>query len=285
MINLVIKLGNFFSIRLMINYAFILVPSLIIFYLLFRIINTNKKDELFVLFMMRVLVCFLVMMLPILYNTSSLLFSKQSSNFQNVIEYVNEDNIAFDYTISNEEKFFKRFYIGDSRTVGMYYALYGGSGNFISSVTDQERWYAKVSAGYNWFINDAINQIDLYLEKDSYDLIFLMGANDLYNANIAFNYINIISEYAINYPDSNFIVVSVNPINDSLISEHGYSVINQDVISFNNNLNEEILRINISNLNYCDTYKDIINVFETNDGLHYTAKTYRSIYNLINSCL
>ena len=112
-----------------------------------------------------------------------------------------------------------------------------------------------------------------------------MGANDLYNSYIANNYINGIKEYADNNPNSNFIIVSVGPINDELISNHGYASRNENVIAFNKNLVQSVNNSDLKNLFYCDIYNGIIDNYETGDGLHYSAKTYQMIYELISSFL
>ena len=280
MANLFNKFSMLFSFKQIINLVFIIVPLIIIVFSLFNIIKYFKKDELFILFVVRVLVCLFFMMIPVLYNSSKLLYHNHK-----VIEKTNEE-YAFNFEkIKNEDSDLKKLYIGDSRTVGMYYAMYGGSGNYISVDNGQETWYAKVSAGYNWFINDALHQVNNHLVGGNYELVFLMGANDLYNSKLATNYINIIKEYAEQYPNSKFIIVSVNPINDELSLNHGYSSTNQMVIDFNYTLEEAINDTRLDNISYCDTYKNILNEYETNDGLHYNANTYKKIFNLINSCL
>ena len=283
MANLIFLLSDLISFKQLINIFFIIVPLIIIAFCIVMLIRYFKKDGIFIIFVVRILICLFIMMLPIIYNTSSLLFhyeklvDKQDKN-----EHKKGDNLAFDYEKNKRDSI---FFIGDSRTVGMYNAIHGGTGNIISINTDEEIWFAKVSASYNWFLNDALKQIDSYINNDNYTFLILMGANDLYNANLAKNYINIIGEYAKNYSNSRFIFVSVNPINDELSINHGYSVVNQNVVDFNNKLNETINDLNLSNLLYCDTYSYIINDYETSDGLHYNASTYKKIYNLINECL
>ena len=284
MANLIKTLILSFSFKQIINFVFVFVPLFIIGISIIKIIKYFNKDELFILSAVHLLICLIVMMIPILYNTSSLLVKSHNySSFEN--RYIKEDELVFDYSKTEKAEFLKKVYIGDSRTVGMYNAIYGGNDNFISITNDQEIWYAKVSAGYNWFINDAIKQIDYYLLKGNYEFIFLMGANDLYNAKLADNYIGIIGDYANNYSKSSFIYVSVNPINDTLSLNHGYSVINKNVVDFNNNLIQSINNLKIKNISYCDTYKSVISDYVTGDGLHYNAQTYKKIYNIIDTCL
>ena len=176
-------------------------------------------------------------------------------------------------------------YIGDSRTVGMYYSLYGGSGSNIYNTKGNEFWYAKVAMGYNWFVNTAMPQITSRLKNNNYNVIILMGANDLGNANTANSYVKKVSELATTYPNSNYVVVSVNPINDSKASRNGYSVKNSHVIAFNNKLQSAVSSLNKKNVIYCDTYKSIISDYVATDGIHYNSKTNKKIYNLVNGCL
>ena len=284
MANLINKLSMLFSFKQIINFVFFVIPLIIIGISLIKLIKCFKKDELFILCAVRILICLIVMMIPALYNTSSLLKKNNSNNITFENDFLSDD-LVFDYTNIVKEDVLKRVFIGDSRTVGMYNAVYGGSDSFISTDNEQEIWYAKVSAGYTWFINNALNQINSYLINDNFEFIILMGANDLYNADLANKYISIISEYANNYPESKFVFASVNPINDEASLNHGYSTINQNVIDFNSNLINSINNLNLKNIFYCDTYKKIIDDFETGDGLHYSAQTYKKIYNIIDTCL
>lgn len=175
-------------------------------------------------------------------------------------------------------------YIGDSRTVGMYLAIYPGSyTSNISKTAGNDYWFASVGKGYSWFKNTSVSQIKSFVGKGNYIVTIQMGANDLTSSTAASSYISTASSLAKSYPNSRFVIISVNPIDDVKIKGN-YSVRNSDVIRYNNSLKSAISSSGTSNLSYCDVYSQIINSFSSTDGLHYTAGTYSSIYQIINNC-
>ena len=176
-------------------------------------------------------------------------------------------------------------YVGDSRTVGMYYSLYNESyQNSVYKYINNEYWYASVGKGYNWFNNTALPEIKNKVSKNNYHVIILMGANDLYNVDLASKYIETIKELSKIYFNSNYVIVSVNPIDDNKSIASGYTVKNSQVLTFNSYLKKSITSVG-GNVSYCNTYSYIVNDFSTTDGLHYNNITYKKIYELIKSCI
>lgn len=176
----------------------------------------------------------------------------------------------------------KTMFIGDSRTVGMYFSLYSDSySNTINKSVNNELWYASVGKGYSWFSSTAMPYIKSKLSAANYNVVIIMGANDLYNSNIASNYVEQIKSLSELYPNSKYIMVSVNPIEDNKSKSNGYSVTNSQVIAFNKKLKSATAN---SNASYCDTYSSISQNFSTTDGLHYASSTSKQIYSLINNC-
>lgn len=174
-------------------------------------------------------------------------------------------------------------YVGDSRTVGMYFALYGGSySSSVNTSYGSEKWLAKVSMGYNWFKSTGIPYIQSYVSKGNYEVTIQMGANDLYNSSLASSYVSLINELVASYPNSKFIVISVNPIDDNKAKSYGYTATNNQVINFNNSYRNSISGKNIT---YCDTYSSVIGNYTATDGIHYNNATYKNVYNAIRSCL
>lgn len=177
-------------------------------------------------------------------------------------------------------------YIGDSRTVGMYFSVYGGSYSSEINITQgSQKWLAKVGSSYNWFQNTAVPYITNYVKNGNYTVTIQMGANDLYSTSRANSYVNSISNLAASYPNSNFVIISVNPVNDSKAKNAGYQVTNSQVISFNNAYKSAISSAGKSNISYCDVYSSISSSFSTSDGLHYDNTTNKIIYNRIGGCI
>ena len=159
-------------------------------------------------------------------------------------------------------------FIGDSRTVGMQQAVGTESGT---------RWISKTGSGYDWFTSNVPSTSSI---KSGSKVVILMGVNDLDNVNAYASYINNkAAEW--NEKGINTYFVSVNPINDALATQNGYSVRDSKVKNFNNTIKSKLS----SNVTYIDTYSKIINSYIATDGLHYSTVTYKSIYNEIKSAI
>lgn len=170
-------------------------------------------------------------------------------------------------------------FVGDSRTVGMCqgYKLCGKS-----------EYIAEVSKNYSWFQKKAIEAINTKIKNKDYNIIILMGVNDVGRTesngkNQSIKYYETISSLATTtWKNQNVIFVSVNPVID------GYSdAYTEAVNAFNNEIKSKILSSDISNLKYCDTNSKLnITTSNAKDGLHYNEKTYQQIYNIIiKECL
>jgi len=178
--------------------------------------------------------------------------------------------------------------IGDSRTVGMCMSIYGktqeectlSSGGGLQ--VEDDYIIAEGNTGSDWLKSTAIPAVNEYLEKNKdkkYNIISYMGINGL---DIK-NYIDIYSEI-INgdWKDHNIVLVSVNPVNEEIESDHGFSAKNSDIEEFNNKLSKDV---SSDNTLYCDTYSEIKDSISTIDGLHYEKDTYKDIYELTNACI
>jgi hypothetical protein len=156
-------------------------------------------------------------------------------------------------------------FIGDSRFVGM---------NNYCNIEENENNYviAKVGEGYNFLINNAIQQAE-EIEQENTDVehwkyIICLGINDLGNID---KYIETYNELSLT---KDLYLVSVNPI-----EYHSY-ITNDSVKSFNDQLKS------IENIHYIDSYASLIeNGFSTVDGIHYTNDTYDDIYNIITEII
>ena len=179
------------------------------------------------------------------------------------------------------------FFVGDSRTVGMYNVIY--SARMSSTVTQtkgNEFWLGAGGLGLNWFLNTAVPTIESKLASQNANVTIQLGTNDLYNNNAPSTYVNTVRNLAIKYPKSNFYIVSVNPIEDDKASSYGYTVKNYQAVNFNNKFKNAINSANRNNIKYCDTYSILAGQSGiTQDGIHYTFDAYRTIYSSIKRCI
>lgn len=167
-------------------------------------------------------------------------------------------------------------FIGDSRTVGLEYAL-----NSYGYSLEHHSFTAKVGQGYSWFSRQtALTQLPPSI------LIINLGVNDLGNVN---RYQELYTMYADTcWKDSAIYIVSVNPCCSPCTS-----VSNQQIQDFNTSMQEWITDYNAENVSaraetlpirYIDTYEYLTaNGFSSSDGLHYSADTYCRIYDYILS--
>lgn len=183
----------------------------------------------------------------------------------------------------------KNIIIGDSRTVGMCATLtldwtncqYNNGGAFI---TGDDIYIAQGSMGYSWFESEAIGTVNSIIAANpgiTYNIYSLMGVNFLlYDIDKYIPKYNELAQGA--WINHNLILVSVNPVDEEVEAQHGYSTKQTDIITFNTKLKNGTS--GVSNIKYCDTYSKVINDLSTPDGLHYGELTYKAIYNTMMSC-
>ena len=175
-------------------------------------------------------------------------------------------------------------YVGDSRTVGMceMYNLCG-----------KNKYIAKTSMGYDWFVSTAINQINNEIKSKEYNIVILMGVNGVgitesSGSSSAKPYYDKVISLAKNEWKKQYIIfVSVNPVNGSNAKKAGMSAEQVAVNSFNKAMKKAITSANLSNLKYCDTNSKLkMSEIDSGDGVHYNEKGYNQIYSIINNdCL
>lgn len=179
--------------------------------------------------------------------------------------------------------------VGDSRTVRMRQALAaqncGANMNgvrFVGASGQGLRWFKE--EGYNYLINQ-IKHIRVSSSKPV-AVVFNLGVNDLYRIS---DYVAFMNEIAPELEKMNckLYYMSVNPINSVMIEKTGRLSLRKeaDVRAFN-----ERIKTGLDDYTYIDTYSWLMqNGFGTSngvngkdssedDGLHYTVKTYKRIY-------
>lgn len=152
------------------------------------------------------------------------------------------------------------YWVGDSRTVGLC-AVKGISSKGI----------AMVNAGYSWYTSSAEGALKKKLnKKPTATVVINFGVNDVGNVS---KYIKRYQKLVKAYPKAHFYFMSVNPIDSKY--KAGY-VSNAKIKAFNKKLKAAFPG------SYIDTYSYLNKKgFSTVDGLHYTAATYKVIYNYV----
>lgn len=147
-------------------------------------------------------------------------------------------------------------FVGDSRTVGMEYAVNN------SDYT----WLCEVGKGYYWF-KENIDSVDDYA-KPGTKVIINLGVNDLGNAS---KYATLINSYVDLWTSEGIEVYysAVTPVGDTTVT-------NDQIEKFNQTLKSGL----DSRITWIDSYSYLTeNGFSSSDGLHYNNATYKSLYN------
>lgn len=183
-------------------------------------------------------------------------------------------------------------FVGDSRTNRMAMTL---NRQFDNSLIRGINFISEEGEGYNWLqsqgysaLKSAIGEGSSSVLSKKTAVVFNLGVNDLGNVT---NYINFMNSIAAELKAKGCVLfyMSVNPVNSKMITASGHRVRSeQDVRKFNDSI-----RLNLcadGKYIYIDTYKLLMENgygtdagkgidYNTDDGLHYTTKTYKRIYN------
>ncbi len=171
----------------------------------------------------------------------------------------------------------KRFFIGDSRTVGMGLAVddkkhFNGRDMENGTATyEKDTWSAKSAQGFTWMTNVGIPNIENQLD-DTSALIILMGVNDMGTEGNTQRYINYFNQKIPEWTSKGTRVyfAAVFPCSDDQAKK------NRLINAFNSEMSK------IEGLNYIDTHEYIVNnKIKTSDGLHYGASANKNIYQYI----
>ena len=155
---------------------------------------------------------------------------------------------------------------------------------------------AKSGMHLDWFTDTVVDKIeDIFDEhkKGEYSVVINMGVNDLNwlkedydETNLADDYFDAYKKLFDKYPEVNFYLLSVNPVDEKKIKKNisNNRRNNKSIEKYNSYLKEKIEDSKADNVAYCDSYNTL--KFETKDGLHYTQNTNREIINYIaNKCV
>lgn len=161
-------------------------------------------------------------------------------------------------------------FVGDSRMVGMYQTVAPGDTLFL----------AKVGCGYSWLSASAGVKLKYYLNANpKVKVVLAYGVNDLGNID---QYITYYQSLISLYPDTEFYIMSVNPVDDEYLKQNkpiSYQWVNDTLIcQFNKKMKTAFKK------KYIDTYSYLKKQgFSSNDGVHYTEETYQKLYTYLIS--
>lgn len=201
---------------------------------------------------------------------------------------INADNLAQ----PDLRKYKQVIFVGDSRTNRMALTL---ERQFNSSITQGVTFISREGEGYNWLksqgysaLMSAVGEGSTSILSKPTAVIFNLGINDLWNTT---NYVNYMNSLAVELKAKGckLFYMSVNPINSTMITASGHTSRSEaNVRKFN-----DAIRLNLctsGQYTYIDTYNMLMESGygtdagkgvdgNKDDGLHYTTKTYKRIYN------
>ena len=181
----------------------------------------------------------------------------------------------------------KVIFVGDSRTYGMNRTL---SKQMNSSVTSGVSFIAEPGKGLTWFKETGYAQLIKEVNKAQGSrpvaVVFNLGVNDMANASGYVSYMTSIAS-TLKSKNCKLFYMSVNPINSTMITKAGKGARTEaQVREFNSKIRSGLS----ANYKYIDTYSVLLKKgYGTNasysgtdaasdDGLHYTTKTFKRIY-------
>ena len=176
--------------------------------------------------------------------------------------------------------------IGDSRTVGMYDALYGQD-NYDINITDASgtTWSARVGAGYSWMVSSGVPRVDNKIGGDS-AVVILLGVNDILDFSTVYRYISYVNAKADQWVSrgASVYMAAISPVGlhtgvDSVTDPWGVTSNSGNVAAWNATVRDGIS----ANVHYLDTYNAIASNYRTGDGVHYDNATSRRLYNFIKT--
>lgn len=177
--------------------------------------------------------------------------------------------------------FSRIIFVGDSRTTGLQDAL---RKEFGSSVTKNVYFVCKFGSGLSWLKSSGEQKL-MQLAKKNTAVIFNHGVNDLKKANEYISYMKQVG-VKLRKRGCTLYYMSVNPFNKLEITAFGLHKRKEDehhIIQFNRQIRTALCRKGF--YHYLDSYSYLLQngygtreVKHRDDGIHYTAKTYKRIY-------
>ena len=157
------------------------------------------------------------------------------------------------------------WWVGDSRTVGMY------SNRIIAG--ENEAVLAKVAMGHDWLVSTALPKLENCM-RDGDTVILALGANDIWRPS---TYIDTYQKLIGDKGGVTFWIVSVNPVSDSKT----IYLDNADIRTFNNRMKERFRD------NWIDTFEvvkdSVTDQCTDSEGLHYkhSCGIEQAVYNTV----
>lgn len=175
----------------------------------------------------------------------------------------------------------KIIFIGDSRTVAMYWAVTDdyGSEDICKTGSDGNLWSCKSGAGLAWMEETGVPQIEDEIQAGDI-VVSMMGVNDIAAGQVtADDYLSYLNERAQSWmkKGANVFYVSVNPVRTALSN----GLTNEMIDSWNKKIQDGIT----AGVGYIDTNTEIRDHVDYADDLHYENDTSREIYDLILYCI
>ena len=156
--------------------------------------------------------------------------------------------------------------IGDSRFMGMK-----------SVVGGKAAWICQQGEGLVWLKEKVIPKLNK-MDVKGKAIVFNLGVNDLWEAS---SYISTLRSLGDKLKGrlARVYFMTVNPVQDKKANKNKYLVKNEQVTQFNSTVTRGLTGFEI-----IDSYDYLVkNSFNTVDGVHYDADTYRKIYAVLCS--
>lgn len=169
----------------------------------------------------------------------------------------------------------KIIWVGDSRTLGLRDALHK------IEREDEDVFVGAVGEGVRWFLDQGkYDMADAISDNPHLPVVLNLGVND---PQLIDEYITAYQDVIKEHPDTDFYILSVNPIDEEFLIEDGQVL---------ETVFDDINSVNIAKMNvklkqefgsrYIDSASFLKeNGYETVDGLHFSTQTYLKIHDYV----
>lgn len=176
--------------------------------------------------------------------------------FETEAEAETEVPVSIPTAVVSETSPMRIIWAGDSRTLGMQ-----------DAVNNNDIYIGAAGEGYYWLTETGLPIIKEAIETNpELPVVFNFGVNDYDNLD---NYLSLYEALLMEYPDTHFYFLAVNPIEPTLCD----NITNEEITDFNNHLNTSFGDAFLDSFTYI-MIKEIVTI----DGVHYSKEDYCSIY-------
>ncbi|MBQ9232821.1 MAG: SGNH/GDSL hydrolase family protein [Lachnospiraceae bacterium] len=192
-------------------------------------------------------------------TTEEPLTTEEKKTTEAVTEVINQ-SVGQTQSVTKTNEYEKYIFVGDSRYVQMK-----------SCAEDDDTFIAENGVGYK-FLSSHMDEI-VSMSDENTKIVIGLGVNDVLSGTKKYKELLLDLRGRTN---AQIYYMLINPVDDELCANNGYSVTNEVIDNFNINIQNDLWGSGIKIIDV-NSYLKIIG-YSSRDGLHYSADTTQNIY-------